>query len=58
MIHGVGRVTEVNLSSGDVSRRSIPSADLRKYIGGSTLAAYLLFNQLDAELDPLSPSFC
>ena len=56
MIHGVGRVTEVNLSSGDVSRRSIPSADLRKYIGGSTLAAYLLFNQLDAELDPLSPS--
>jgi len=56
MMEGFGRILEVDLGSGGATSRAIPSSDLRKYIGGSTLGAYLLYDQLDAELDPLSPS--
>jgi aldehyde:ferredoxin oxidoreductase len=56
MMEGFGRILEVDLGSGGATSRAIPSSDLRKYIGGSTLGAYLLYDQLDAELDPLDPS--
>ncbi len=49
------RIIEVNLSNGDITKREIPSEVTRKYLGGASLAAYLLYPYLSKEIDPLSP---
>jgi len=50
-----GRVFEVDLTRGTVHTHSLPEETNRRYVGGSMLAAYLLYDRLDTELDPLSP---
>jgi aldehyde:ferredoxin oxidoreductase len=49
------RILEVNLSTGKISKDRISSEVLRKFVGGASLAAHLLYPYLDQELDPLSP---
>jgi aldehyde:ferredoxin oxidoreductase len=49
------RIIEVDLSEGSVSKKIIGSGDLRKFVGGGSLGAYLLYPFLAQELNPLSP---
>jgi aldehyde:ferredoxin oxidoreductase len=49
------RIIDVNLSNGRISKNLVSSEDLRKFVGGASLAAYLLYPYLTQELDPLSP---
>lgn len=50
-----GKMLEVNLSSGKTSKSTIDKDVLRKYIGGSGLAAKLMFDRVRPDVDPLSP---
>ncbi len=49
------RLVEVDLERHAYSLRTIPAEMHRKFIGGSSLAARLLYDQMTPELDPLSP---
>lgn len=48
------RIIEVNLSNGRTSQKIIPTEVMRNYVGGTSLAAFLLYPHLNKELDPLS----
>ena len=50
-----GQMLRVNLTTGQVSRQDLSAQLLRTYIGGSGLAARLLYDATDANTDPLSP---
>jgi len=50
-----GRMLEVNLADGKVGRSTVDKDVLRKYIGGSGLAARLMFERVRPDVDPLSP---
>jgi aldehyde:ferredoxin oxidoreductase len=50
------RILEVNLSNGNFSNTVIQSETLREFVGGASLAAYILYPFLNKELDPLSPA--
>jgi len=49
------RILIVNLSNGETSREKIESGKLRKFLGGSSLASFILYPYLEKSLDPLSP---
>ena len=51
-----GKLLEVDLSSGKISTRAMDDAVYQKYVGGIGLGAYLLYNELPAKTDPLSPA--
>lgn len=51
-----GRILKVNLSTGAIERGTIPAEYARDYIGGSGLAAHLLWDALDPAPDPLDPA--
>ncbi len=51
--HGVALV--VDLTTQTTSRESLPESALRKFIGGTGLAAYLLYRHCPAGADPLGP---
>ena len=46
----------VDLTSGDIHEEAIDPAYARDYIGGSGLAARMLWNSLDPQRDPLDPA--
>jgi len=50
-----GRVLRVNLTTGKISVSSIELDTLVKFIGGRGLAAKILWDELPAGVDPLSP---
>ncbi|MGD2125122.1 MAG: aldehyde ferredoxin oxidoreductase family protein [Desulfobacteraceae bacterium] len=50
-----GRFLEVNLSTGSKKDLSISEDFRRKYIGGATMAAALVYDRLTPNTDPLSP---
>ncbi len=50
-----GKILDVNLSTGAVKTTKIEEDVLRKYIGGSGLAAKLMFDRVSPDVDPLSP---
>ncbi len=50
-----GKILDVNLSTGTVKTTKIEEDVLRKYIGGSGLAAKLMFDRVSPDVDPLSP---
>ena len=50
-----GKILEIDLSKKKFKTRSISEEMYRKYIGGSGMGAYFLFNELKAGVDPLSP---
>lgn len=49
-------ILTVNLSTGGIGRFSIPGDWERDYLGGASLAARILYQDLVPELDPLSPA--
>ncbi len=50
-----GRMLKVDLTTGEISQEMIQAAYLRDYIGGSGLAARLLYDALNPTIDPLDP---
>ena len=49
-----GKILDVDLTTGDIKESSIDKDTLRKYIGGSGLAAKLFLDRVDPQADPLS----
>jgi aldehyde:ferredoxin oxidoreductase len=49
-----GKILDVNLSTGAVKTSKIEEDVLRKFIGGSGLAAKLFFDRVPPDVDPLS----
>ena len=49
------RILNVDLNTGMISHSEVASNELRAFLGGSSLGAQILFPQLRADLDPLSP---
>ncbi len=49
-----GKILEVNLTSGSIGSSMVDKGTLRKYIGGSGLAAKLFFDRVPMNVDPLS----
>jgi aldehyde:ferredoxin oxidoreductase len=49
-----GKILDVNLSTGVVNATKIEEDVLRKFIGGSGLAAKLFFDRVSPDVDPLS----
>ncbi len=50
-----GKVLEINLTTGKISERQVPDEYYRKYLGGSGVAAKILYDEFDYTVDPLSP---
>jgi len=50
-----GRLLRVNLSSGDIHVDKIFEEDARKYLGGRGLGSYILYEELESNVDPLGP---
>jgi len=46
---------EVNLSTGGIAPRGVSEEMMRRYLGGSGLAARMLYDGLDPSVDPLAP---
>jgi len=50
-----GKIAYINLSDGKVEAKEIPEEYLVNFLGGSGLAARLIFDLVDPTADPLSP---
>ena len=50
-----GKFLKINLTSGQTSEMPISETDQEKYIGGSTLAAKIIYDYVKPGMDPLSP---
>ena len=50
-----GRFLDVDLGAGTTKDLPLSEEDLKKYIGGATLAAALVYDRVSEDLDPLSP---
>ncbi|MBW2056776.1 MAG: aldehyde ferredoxin oxidoreductase family protein [Deltaproteobacteria bacterium] len=50
-----GILLDVDLKTGQIEERQVPEEDYRRYLGGSGLAAKILFEELDPRVDPLAP---
>jgi len=51
----MGKILEVDLSSGKTEDISLDEEIAKKYIGGSGLAARILYDEIGANIDPLAP---
>jgi aldehyde:ferredoxin oxidoreductase len=51
----MGKLLEVNLTTGETSQRPIGEEYFRKYLGGSGVAARIFIDEFDHRVDPLSP---
>lgn len=49
------QILDINLTSGEIVKRSIPGSIYRLYPGGSALGVYLILQEMAAGIDPLSP---
>src|SRR5437660_633349 len=55
-MHGYhGRYRRVNLTTGVAEWRPLAEAELRRFVGGVGLGAFLLYREAPAGVDPLSP---
>lgn len=50
-----GRLLRVDLSSGQICEEPLDERKLKSYIGGSSLGARILYDELDPSVEPLSP---
>jgi aldehyde:ferredoxin oxidoreductase len=55
MVQASFRLTEVDLGSGATNSLELPSGEVRQYLGGSSLAARILYPDLTKKLAPLAP---
>jgi aldehyde:ferredoxin oxidoreductase len=51
-----GRILRVNLTTGEIRAATLPQELLRKYLGGSGLAARIVYDETDSSTDPLGPA--
>ncbi|HET6491199.1 MAG TPA: aldehyde ferredoxin oxidoreductase family protein [Syntrophales bacterium] len=51
----MGKILNVDLSTGEIREESIPDDIYRKYLSGTGLAAWLLHQRIPAGADPLGP---
>ena len=51
----MGKILEIDLSSGKVSERPLDMEIARLYLGGRGLGARLLWDEVGPEVDPLAP---
>jgi aldehyde:ferredoxin oxidoreductase len=51
----MGRVLDVDLTSGKVGTYDVPDSDREKFLGGKALGAKILWDLLPPGIDPLSP---
>lgn len=49
------QILDINLTSGEIAKRSIPGNIYRLYPGGSALGVYLILQEMTSGIDPLSP---
>jgi len=49
------KILRVNLSEKSIKEEHVPTKVTERYIGGKGLAAYYLYEELEPEIDPLSP---
>lgn len=52
---GPATILDVNLTTGEIERQTLPEEEFRLYPGGSALAMYLLLKHLPPGVDPLGP---
>ena len=50
-----GRILRINLSSGKISKESLDESLARNFLGGRGIATKILYDELPAGTDPLSP---
>ncbi|MBT4512038.1 MAG: hypothetical protein HOC20_07515 [Chloroflexi bacterium] len=50
-----GKMLEINLTDGNIGGSTVDKDVLRKYVGGSGLAAKLFLDRVSPDVDPLSP---
>lgn len=50
-----GRILDVNLSTGEILRRDMPSRFVKEYIGGMGFGCKILYDEVGPEVDPLGP---
>jgi len=50
-----GKILRINLTNSEVREQTVPAEQYRKFIGGSGLASKILFDETDANTDPLGP---
>ncbi|SDK13992.1 aldehyde ferredoxin oxidoreductase family protein [Natronincola ferrireducens] len=55
MIFPNAKILDVDLTSKEISMREIPGETYRLYPGGSALGLYLILQEMEAGIDPLSP---
>ncbi|MBI2860925.1 MAG: hypothetical protein HYX91_05400 [Chloroflexi bacterium] len=54
--HGwAGKVLDIDLSKGEITRKELSRDTCEKYLGGSAYAAKVLFDELEPGIDPLGP---
>lgn len=51
----VGTVLRINLTSGTIQKEAIDTSLAKKFIGGRGLGSYMLSQEIDANIDALSP---
>ena len=51
----VGKLLRIDLSTGKTSEEDITRFPLHQFLGGKGLASHILFNELEARIDPLGP---
>ena len=52
----MGKILRINLSDGTISKEDLPESLIRDYIGGRGFGIKLLYDEVEAKIDPLSPS--
>ncbi len=55
MFGHINKLIRVNLTESRIFTENLDRYDLKEYIGGSGLAAKIIFDELDPSVDPLSP---
>ncbi|MCF6462178.1 aldehyde ferredoxin oxidoreductase family protein [Clostridium sp. Cult1] len=55
MVFPDAKLIDIDLTSGEIKKKVIPGEVYRLYPGGSSLGLYILLNEMDPKVDPLSP---
>ena len=54
-LYGYGKILEVNLSTGKITKRNIEAQFARDYVGGMGFGCKLLWDEVGLEIEPFSP---
>ncbi|HRY13694.1 MAG TPA: aldehyde ferredoxin oxidoreductase family protein [Syntrophomonadaceae bacterium] len=50
-----GQIIRVNLTAGTIKKEALPVSDLHNFIGARGLGSKIIFDEIDPQVDPLSP---